>query len=225
MCKPSAISRGYFIRRVNRFVAAVLLPEGETLCHVKNTGRCRELFVAGAPVILTKADAPNRKTGHDLAAVQKNGVWFQVDSMAPNQAVFDFLQKNLPPEAKIFPEKRYKNSRFDFYIETDGRKIFLEVKGVTLERDGTAYFPDAPTSRGTKHLQELTDCLQNGYEAAVFFVLAFSPAERFCPNRATDPAFADALQNAAAAGVRVLAYDCDVQGAYLTIRHPIPIQL
>ena len=221
--------------RPNRFVAHALLDGQPVVCHVKNTGRCRELLVPGAPVYLQKAENPARKTPYDLIAVQKGDRLINMDSQAPNHVAEEWIRAGglgaLP--SLIRPECRYGNSRFDFYVEMPAeaddasalRRLFLEVKGVTLEEDGVCLFPDAPTERGLKHIAELEVCLRDGYEAAVLFVIQMKPVLRFSPNRRTQPAFADALVRARAAGVRILAYDCLVTPDSLTLSEPVPVML
>ena len=213
------------MQRLNRFTATVRIDGKEILCHIPNTGRLRELLHKGAPVWLKLAEQPNRKTAYDLIAAEKNGKLFSIDSFAPNRATAFFLREQLGEYAKIQPEKTYRNSRFDFYIETNGRKIFLEVKGVTLEQDGIALFPDAPTERGAKHLRELSECIDDGYEAAVLFVIQFSPVCAFQPNEKQDPAFTQALRQAHQKGVRILAYDCAVAVDSIRLNVPIPVLL
>ena len=206
------VKRGVFVSRPNRFVAYVEVDGKIEVCHVKNTGRCKELLVSGATVILEKSANPARKTRYDLVAVYKGGELINMDSQAPNRVAGEWLASGglLENVTLIKPECFYKNSRFDFYVEADGRRIFIEVKGVTLEEDGVVLFPDAPTERGVKHLRELMDAKENGYEAYVLFVIQMQRCRYFTPNRATHAAFADALVEAAAAGVEIRAVTCRV---------------
>lgn len=210
---------GRFVQRLNRFVAEVELDGKIERCHVKNTGRCRELLIEGAKVFVQKAENPERKTPYDLIAVYKGNVLVNIDSQAPNPAFSEWVKqetffKNI---TYLKPECRYKQSRFDFYLEADGEKIFVETKGVTLEEDGVYLFPDAPTERGVKHLNELMDAVSNGYRGYVFFVAQMKKGRCFTPNRSTHPEFALALQRAMEYGVGVYCVYCDVKEDQLTI--------
>ena len=176
--KYSNVIKGKFISRPNRFIAQVEIDGKCETVHVKNTGRCKELLISGTTVYLAKADNPERKTAYDLIGVEKQRMGkpelsVNMDSQAANDAAAEWLQKGplFPKDARICREVRYGNSRFDFYIEYEGKTAFLEVKGVTLEQDGIALFPDAPTERGVKHIKELISCKQNGYEAYILFVV------------------------------------------------------
>ena len=223
MMYPNTV-KGKFLDRPNRFVAHVELNGGTETVHVKNTGRCRELLLPGVPVVLARADNPNRKTQYDLIAVRKNGLgWVNMDSQAPNAVVLEWLKKQ--EFDRIRPETVYGDSRIDFYMEKGRRKYLLEVKGCTLEIGGVGYFPDAPTERGRKHLLELAQARSAGYAAAVLFLVQRDDALCFSPNRETDPAFADALAEAAAAGVEVLCFDCEVTADSMTARSPVPVKL
>lgn len=223
----SNIQQGYFLSRPNRFIAHVEINGVTEICHVKNTGRCRELLTERAVVYVQQHDDSKRKTKYSLIAVCKGNLLINMDSQAPNKAVAEWLTDKQPfGEIKVLkPECRHGNSRFDFYVETEKRKIFIEVKGVTLENDGIAMFPDAPTARGVKHLQELTDCLQQGYEAAAIFVIQFTGAKLFKPNYATHPEFAQALRAAQSAGVQVMALECAVTPESMCIGKSVPLQL
>jgi sugar fermentation stimulation protein len=220
-----------FIDRPNRFVARVLLYGETVICHVKNTGRCRELLQPGAPVWIQASANPARKTAWDLIAVQKGFRLINMDSQAPNQAAEEWLRDGGlgEPPTLLKPECRHGGSRFDFYAEFNGtdkpRRLFLEVKGVTLEEDGICLFPDAPTERGLKHIRELAACCEQGYEAAVLFVIQMQDVLTFTPNRRMQPAFAEALIQARKAGVSVLARDCSVTPDSLAIRSPVPVLL
>ena len=219
----SNVVPGRFVSRPNRFLAQVETADGVQTCHVKNTGRCAELLLPGAPVWLQRfgADA-KRKTKFDLIAVQKGALLLNIDSQAPNAAAREFLASGglgwIP--SVLRPEYTWGDSRFDFYLEHGGRRCLAEVKGVTLEEDGTALFPDAPTLRGIKHLEGLSRAAAQGFACCVLFVVQFSPAAAFAPNRRTHPAFADALRAARDAGVRVLAYDCAVTPESMVLRAP-----
>lgn len=223
----SNIQQGYFLSRHNRFIAHVEINGVTEICHVKNTGRCRELLTERAVVYVQQHDDSKRKTKYSLIVVRKGNLLINMDSQAPNKAVAEWLTEKQPfGEIRVMkPECRHGNSRFDFYLETEKRKIFIEVKGVTLENDGIAMFPDAPTARGVKHLQELTDCLQQGYEAAAIFVIQFTGAKLFTPNYATQPEFAQALRAAQAAGVQVVALECTVTPESMYIGKSVPLQL
>lgn len=223
----SNIQQGYFLSRPNRFIAHVEINGVTEICHVKNTGRCRELLTERAVVYVQQHNDSKRKTKYSLIAVRKGNFLINMDSQAPNKAVAEWLTEKQPfGEIRVMkPECRHGNSRFDFYVETEKRKIFIEVKGVTLENDGIAMFPDAPTARGVKHLQELTDCLQQGYEAAAIFVIQFTGAKLFKPNYATHPEFAKALRAAQSAGVQVMALECTVTPESMCIGKSVPLQL
>ena len=203
---------GIFLSRPNRFVAIVEVDGTKHVCHVKNTGRCRELLTPKARVILERSDSPNRKTLYDLVAVYKGDVLINMDSQAPNRVFGEWIRKSgfFHTPSLIKPECTYKNSRFDFYIEAEGRKIFAEIKGVTLEENGVVMFPDAPTERGIKHLAELADAHENGYEAYVFFIIQMENCKYFTPNEKTHPQFADALRECVKKGVVALALTCNV---------------
>ncbi len=208
--KYKNVIKGRFIERPNRFIARVDIDGRVETVHVKNTGRCRELLVPGANVILSVSDNPVRKTRCDLIAVYKEGFGLvNMDSQAPNAVVREWLERQGCDV--IRPEYTYGRSRFDFYAEKDGRKIFMEVKGCTLEVDGTGYFPDAPTERGTKHLRELTEAVGEGYRSVLAFVIQMEGVDVVKPNSATDPAFATAFEKAVAGGVEVLYLRCAVE--------------
>ena len=216
-----------FRARPNRFVAQVELAGETVTCHVKNTGRCRELLVPGARVYLEESGNPNRKTKYDLIAVEKGERLINMDAQAPNQVFGEWARAGrfVPELTLLQPEKRYGASRFDFYWEGPGRRGFVEVKGVTLEEDGVVRFPDAPTLRGVKHLEELAAARAAGYEAAVCFVIQMEDVRWLEPNDATHPEFGAALRRAAAAGVEVLALDCAVTPDSLALRRPVEVRL
>ena len=216
---------GIFLHRPNRFIAHVETEQDEEICHVKNTGRCRELLVPGARVYLSVSDNPARKTRCDLIAVEKGGRLINMDSQAPNAAAMEAIPFLFPGAKLIRPECRFGDSRLDFYIETDQRKIFMEVKGVTLEEENVVSFPDAPTERGIKHLKELEKCIAAGYEAAVLFVIQMQNVKYFAPNRRTHPAFGDALKEAGERGVHIMAYDCLVTPEGMQLRRPVEIRI
>ena len=224
----SKIWAGRFLDRPNRFVAHVELDGQPVVCHVKNTGRCRELLVPGATVYLQESDNPARKTRFDLIAVDKGGLLVNMDAQAPNQVFREWAEAGhfVPGLTLLRPETTWGRSRFDFYWEAaGGRRGFVEVKGVTLEEGGHARFPDAPTERGVKHLEELIACQAEGYAAAVCFVIQMPGMRDFAPNDATHPALGGALRWAAAAGVEVLALGCRVEPDELWIDHTVPVRL
>ena len=217
---------GTFLARPNRFVAQVEIHGQTEICHVKNTGRCRELLPPGARVWCQESANPNRKTRFDLITVQKGSRLINMDSQAPNTAAKEWLLSGgFGSVEKLRPETVHGDSRFDFSFELDGKTWFLEVKGVTLEQDGVCAFPDAPTARGVKHLQGLLQAVQEGYGACVLFVIQMADVRFLHPNDATDPAFGTALREAAAGGVQVLAMDCSVTPDTMVIRKPVPIRL
>ncbi len=204
---------GNFISRPNRFIARVLVDGNEEIVHVKNTGRCKELLTEGALVYLQKSDKPERKTKYDLITVLKNGTnLVNMDSQVPNDLVFEYLSEGnlFSKNAKIKREFTNGNSRFDFYVEDGDRRAFLEVKGVTLENDGVASFPDAPTERGVKHLLHLCELACEGFESYVVFVIQMKGIRLFVPNRKTHKEFADALLKCRECGVNILCLDCVV---------------
>lgn len=216
---------GEFLERPNRFIAKVKTAAGVEICHVKNTGRCAELLTPGARVTLSVNHNPRRKTRCDLVAVEKGSLYINMDSQAPNRAAAEALPKLFPGTTLLRPETAFGQSRLDFYLEQGGRGVFVEVKGVTLEENGRALFPDAPTERGVKHLRELENCLGAGFGAEVLFVIQMKGPASFSPNRNTHPAFADALLRAERAGVQVLAYDCFVTPDSMTLDAPVPVIL
>ena len=217
---------GIFLSRPNRFIAHIEIDGQTEICHVKNTGRCRELLPVGAKVWCQKSGNPNRKTKYDLIAVEKGDRLINMDSQAPNAAVGEWLSGGgLGPVENLRAETFHGDSRFDFSFTLKDRQCFLEVKGVTLENDGVCAFPDAPTERGTKHLRGLTQAAKEGFGAYVLFVIQMSDAKYLHPNDGTDPAFGAALREDAANGVNVLAMDCAVTPDTMEIRFPVPVQL
>ena len=217
---------GIFLHRPNRFIAHVLINGKEEIVHVKNTGRCRELLPEGAQVWCQRCDNPNRKTQYDLISVRKGTRLINMDSQAPNGAVGEWLRSGGFGEvANVRPEVTYGDSRFDFSFEKDGKRCYMEVKGVTLEQDGICAFPDAPTLRGTKHLNELMQAADAGFGAYVLFVIQMENVQYLHPNDATDPTFSDALREAARAGVTVLAMDCKVTENTMLLRESVPVCL
>ena len=213
------VRQAHFLERPNRFIARVQLGEQTVECHVKNTGRCRELLVPGATVYLERGTNPNRRTAWDLIAADKGGKLINMDAQAPNRVFAEWAAARY---ADVRPEVRYGRSRLDFCL--DGHHL-VEVKGVTLEQEGHCLFPDAPTERGVKHIRELQRAAETGLDAVLFFVVQIRDIHSVAPNDATHPAFGEALREAAAHGVRVLAYDCDVTTDSLKIRREVPVIL
>lgn len=217
---------GIFLARPNRFIAHVEIDGKTEVCHVKNTGRCRELLPAGARVWCQVSDNPARKTKYDLIAVQKGDMLINMDSQAPNAAAREWLEGGgLGEIGELRAETVHGDSRFDFSFVKDGRRCFLEVKGVTLENDGICAFPDAPTERGSKHLRGLARAAEDGFGAYVLFVVQMENVQYLHPNDATDPAFGKALREAARAGVQVMALDCKVTPGSMILNKSLPVRL
>lgn len=225
--KYEQIEQAVFLERPNRFVAYVEAAGKREICHVKNTGRCRELLLPGAEIYVQRQSNPARKTPLDLIAVKKGDRLINMDSQAPNRVTAEWLRTGgfCSSDAMIKPECRYGNSRFDFYIEDGKRKIFMEVKGVTLEEEGIVRFPDAPTERGVKHIHELIECKKAGYEAYIFFVIQMNNVRFMEPNDQTHPAFGEALRKAASEGVGVFARECMVKPDELVIDREVEVHL
>lgn len=226
------IVKGIFISRPNRFIAHVEIDGKEEIVHVKNTGRCKELLTPGCVVYLSVSDNPARKTKYDLIAAEKQrdnlpSLLINLDSQIPNDAAEEYLRKGtiFSENAVIRREVKYGNSRFDFYIEDNGERIFLEVKGVTQEMNGTALFPDAPTERGVKHIEELISCTKDGYKAYILFVIQMKEIDRLIPNDGTHKAFGDALRKAKEAGVEIIAMDSVVTPDSIAIDKEVPVVL
>ena len=219
--------RAVFLDRPNRFIAHVDLNGQTETVHVKNTGRCKELLIPGTEVILEESVNPARKTKYDLICVNKSGRWINMDSQVPNKAAAEWIRAGrlFPEEVTLKTEKVYGNSRFDIYVESPCRKAFIEVKGGTLEENDIARFPDAPTQRGVKHVEELIRCQEDGYEAYLLFVIQMKGIREFEPNWSTHPQFGEVLQKAQNAGVHLLAYDCLIREDYIEIQDPVPIRL
>ena len=217
---------GIFLARPNRFIAHVRIDGQEEIVHVKNTGRCRELLPAGAQVWCQRSSNPSRKTKFDLITVKKGDRIINMDSQAPNTAAGEWLRAGgLGEIENLKAESFHGDSRFDFSFTKDGRQCFLEVKGVTLEKDGVCAFPDAPTERGTKHLKGLTRLAQEGFGAYVLFVIQMPDVKYLHPNDATDPSFGAALREAAESGVQVLAMDCAITEDSMHLRLPVLVKL
>ena len=217
---------GIFHARPNRFIAHVEIDGVVQVCHVKNTGRCKELLPKGAQVWCQEFDSQTRKTKYDLITVKKGDPLINMDSQAPNKAAGQWLSAGgLGQISNLKPETTFGNSRFDFSFEKDGKLCFLEVKGVTLENDGICAFPDAPTERGVKHLKELTALKKQGYGAYVLFVIQMADVKYLHPNDQTDPAFGQAIREAQQAGVQIMAMDCAVTEDRMNIRLPVLVKL
>ena len=229
--KYTKIHKSTFISRPNRFISYCDLDGESVVVHVKNTGRCRELLIPGSTVYLDEPQGRERKTKYDLVAVEKtlpggSKMLINMDSGAPNEAAEEFVKNRLFSHAiSVRREVTKGNSRFDFCIEEEGKTTFLEVKGVTLENDGIAAFPDAPTERGVKHIEELIQLKEQGFGAAILFVIQMKGINRFQPNDITHKAFGDALRRAAKAGVTVYAYDCIVTHESMVIDQPVEVKL
>ena len=223
------IKEGRFLSRPNRFIAKVELDGREETVHVKNTGRCRELLIPGAAVYVQDwgQEHPGRKTRYDLVTVDKGGMLINMDAQAPNRLFREWAEGGhfVPGLTLLRPEVTHGDSRFDFYWEAGQRRGFVEVKGVTLEEDGIVRFPDAPTLRGVKHLNGLIRAKEEGYEAAVCFVVQMERAEHLEPNDRTHPEFGQALRRAARAGVEVLAFSCRVTPERVIPAGPVPAAL
>ena len=218
--------QGKFLARPNRFIAHVEMDGNAQICHVKNTGRCKELLLPGCTVWCQESDKPERKTKYDLITVQKGDRLINMDSQAPNVAAREWLLAGgLGMIEDLRAEVFHADSRFDFSFRKDGVTCFLEVKGVTLENGGICAFPDAPTTRGVKHLEGLARLQQEGFGAYVLFVIQMKDILFLHPNHITDPAFAKALKDAADAGVRILAMDCAVTPESMVIRDPVEVRL
>lgn len=221
------IEQAVFLERPNRFIAYAMVGGNKETIHVKNTGRCTELLIPGVSIYVQRSDNPDRKTKWDLIAVEKEGRLINMDSQIPNRVVQEWVEAghlfgNAP---YVKPETTYGKSRFDLYVETEGRKCFIEVKGVTLEENGVVRFPDAPSERAVKHLEELCQSVKDGYEAYIIFVIQMKGVRYFTPNRDTHPAFGEALKRAKAAGVNILAYDCEVTSERIVLDEPVQVVL
>lgn len=221
------IKKAKFINRPNRFIANIELDGNNEICHVKNTGRCKELLTDNATVLVQEFDNSNRKTKYDLISVYKGDRLINMDSQVPNKVFYEWVK-----DAGLFenitwikPEFKYGNSRFDFYIETLEKKIFVEVKGVTLEENGVVMFPDAPTLRGLKHVNELINSIDDGFEAYVVFIVQMKDVEYFTPNLNTHKAFGEALSLAERKGVKILALDCEVTETSIEARNSVEVRL
>jgi len=225
--KYKNIKQGKFISRPNRFIANVEIDGQINVTHVKNTGRCKELLISDAAVFLEETDNPNRKTKYDLISVYKGDKLINMDSNAPNKVFYEWVRESgfFKDITFIKPESKFGNSRFDFYIETQNRKIYIEVKGVTLEENGVVMFPDAPTERGIKHINELCGCVSEGYDAYIIFIIQMKDVKYFTPNYKTHNAFGEALKTAQKQGVNILALDCDITEDAINARNFVEVRL
>jgi sugar fermentation stimulation protein A len=221
------MTTGVFQSRPNRFIAMVEIHGIIETCHVKNTGRCKELMIPGVEVYVQESDNPLRKTKFSVIGVKKGNRMINMDSQAPNQVVYEWLAAGglFPDVSYIKREQVYGNSRFDLYVEAGSKKIYIEVKGATLEENGVVRFPDAPTERGVKHVNELCHAVKDGYEAYLIFVIQMKDVKYFEPNDNTHPEFGAALRAAREQGVHILAMDCDVEIDKLNIRNNVPVYL
>ncbi|MEK4496442.1 DNA/RNA nuclease SfsA [Ureibacillus sp. FSL W8-0352] len=221
--------RGIFYQRLNRFVAEVYIDGQKEKVHVKNTGRLKELLIQNVEVLLEESNDPNRKTKYSLIAVKKGERWVNIDSQAPNtvayEAILDGKIAEIGTVQKLKKEVKYGDSRFDLYFETQEERGFIEVKGVTLEKDGVAVFPDAPTSRGAKHVLELVKAVEEGYKGIILFIIQMEGCRLFVPNHETDPSFSNALRQASKQGVQILAYETSVSEQCMVISNRIPVEL
>lgn len=219
--KYQKIVKGKFVRRDNRFIAQVEINGAVETCHVKNTGRCKELLTKGAEVYLEPSTNPERKTKFSLVTVNKRGRLVNMDSQAPNKVVEEAIKEGWLFDSVTYYRREYTygNSRFDFYIERAGEKAFVEVKGVTLENNNVVSFPDAPSERAVKHIEELKKAVDEGYNAYVIFVVQMSDVDYFVPNYENHKAFADKLTEVSKEGVNILAYDCSVTESELKLRN------
>lgn len=225
--KYDNIFQAKFVLRPNRFIAEVEINGKREIVHVKNTGRCKELLTEDAKVYVQYSDNPTRKTKYDLISVLKGNELINMDSQAPNKVFAEWVNDGhfIKDISLMKPECKYNNSRFDFYIESNEKKIFTEIKGVTLEENGVVMFPDAPTERGLKHINELVECVKHGYEAYVFFVVQMKNCKYFTPNKRTHKEFADALVFARNNGVNIQALNCNVTPHELKIDRSIQVRL
>ncbi len=225
--KYQNITEGRFLSRPNRFIANIEIGGKVEVCHIKNTGRLGELLVKGARVIVQDCQSPARKTRYDLIAVYKGDKLFNIDSQAPNKVFGEWVKTSdyFGKLKSVKAEQKFQSSRFDFLLETEERRIFVEVKGVTLEQSGVVLFPDAPTERGVKHIKELQNAVAEGFGAAICFVVKLDGAKYFTPNKKTHPEFCEALKSARESGVDILCVDCRVMPDSLEIKGFVPVKL
>lgn len=223
------IISGVFLKRINRFVAEVEIAGKKELVHVRNTGRCKEIFLPNSKIFLEEGTGEKRKTKYSLISVYKEDRLINVDSQIVNYVFEEAVQKNqidFLMDCDLFKrEKTYKNSRFDFYYEKGSKKGFIELKGVTLERENDTLFPDAPTTRGQKHLKELIKGVKEGYENYIIFLIQMEDTKIFRPNKETDPAFTETLKEAIEQGVSVLAFDSIISKTSITLNKAIKVKV
>ena len=223
------VVEGFFSKKLNRFLAEVNIDGNKEHVHIKNTGRLKEILQPGAKIALETGTNPNRKTKYSIIAAKKLDRWINIDSQVPNHIAYDALREGKIHEfadvTEIKREVSFGNSRFDIYYERGEIPGFIEVKGVTLEKDGIAMFPDAPTERGTKHVETLVKAAEAGYEASILFVVQMQGCQAFTPNCEMDPKFCRALRGAVEAGVKLIAYDCLVTPSTITWNEKVPIIL
>lgn len=227
--KYENIYEAEFISRPNRFIAEVLVNGENEKIHVRNTGRCKEILIKGTKIYIEKSNNPDRKTKYSLISAYKDNMLINIDSQVPNKVVYDAINDNKIVELNnvdfLKREVSYKNSRFDIYYEKKDVKGFIEVKGVTLEKNGIAMFPDAPTERGTKHIYELIKSIEDGYKSYIFFLIQIDDINKFTPNKFTDPEFAKALKLAKEKNVTILAYNSIIKKDSIEIGNKINIEL
>ena len=225
--KYDNIKKAVFIDRPNRFIANVKIDGQPCVCHVKNTGRCRELLTPGAEVYVHHTPSKTRKTDYDLVTVKKGHRLINMDSQTANTLFREYVESGrfLPGITTLKPECYHGNSRFDFYYETEKSRGFVEVKGVTLEHDGVASFPDAPTARGVRHLNGLINCIKNRFCAHIVFIIQMEDVKHFEPNDVIHKEFAETLKKAAAAGVKVTALCCRVTEDEVSVLHEVEVKL
>lgn len=225
--KYAHVIQGTFVERPNRFIAMVNIHGHIEKAHVKNTGRCRELLIPGTTVFLQVHDDPKRKTKYSLITVLKGDTYINIDSQIPNKLAEEYVKAGhvLNEPLTVKREKTYGDSRFDLFVTSGNRQMFIEVKGVTLNQEGVARFPDAPTERGVKHIKGLIKAIENGYEAAILFIVQMKGISHFEPNMETHPEFGHVLKEAQKAGVRLLAVDCQVGSDWIETDQPVEINL
>ena len=225
--KYENIRKGIFLKRVNRFIAHVLINDKIEICHVKNTGRCEEILINGNEVYVQEFDSDKRKTKFDLISVKKGNRLINIDSQVPNKMFYEWVKEgNLFEDLKVLKsEVFYKNSRFDFYVEHLNKKVFVEVKGVTLENDNIVLFPDAPTSRGVKHLNELISAKQEGFDAYVVFIIQMNGVKHFTPNYKMHKEFGETLVKCKQNGVNIIAFDSYVSDDEIRIKNSVEVVL
>ncbi len=228
--KYNNIKCAKFVHRKNRFIAEIIINNNIELCHIKNTGRCKELLIEGVDIFVQENDNPNRKTKYSLICVKKGDLLINMDSQIPNYVAKEAIEKGIIKELKdisyIKQEVTYKKSRFDIYFEKKtGQKGFIEIKGVTLEENGIARFPDAPSQRAIKHINELIEAKNEGYDVYILFVIQLKNIKHFEPNKQTHYAFYEALKRAKNHKIPILAYDCFVDIDQILLKDKVKIML